>query len=230
MRISNAELVKAVNSIAGLDCHNILENHIGRVRSIAERISTDAPTQTAESLVLRLQLALNNYFHFLSRLNPEQRELRKKLIAIKSEVGSFSEFDHGLNRIESELRKSITRLALRISGLEGPSLLSWIHQVRYCLSRAIAKLDDLSEWAAALARAKSYCETANDYGGFLSVGWPELAFEASSLVQDLESEVSTEWSFGRGRRVKVLSTHIERVLANQRDIAEHVTETQAKTD
>jgi hypothetical protein len=229
MMMGSAQLEKALDSIATMDCHNILNDHLERVRVVAGDLSPDVPGEVTESMLLRLQLSLNSYFHFLSRLDPEQQILQTKLTTTKSKFASISEVMDGLKRIEGEFREAIKQLIQHISALEGSNLLSWVHQIRYYLTRAITKLDDLSDWAASLAYVSSYCENVKDSAKFLDNGWPEFASQSLSLLESLESECSKHWSFGSGRKTKLLCMQLERALRGQRILTKTLLEIQAET-
>jgi hypothetical protein len=227
--MGSAQLAKALDSIATLDCHNILNDHLERVRIVVGDLSPDVPGEVTESMLLRLQLSLNSYFHFLSRLDPEQQILQTKLTTSKSKFASISKVMDGLKRIEGEFREAVRQLIQHISTLEGPSLLSWVHQIRYYLTRAITKLDDLSDWAASLACVRSYRENVKDSAKFLDNGWAEFASQSLSLLKSLESECSRPWSFGSGRKTKLLCRQLERALRGQRILTENILEIQAET-
>ena len=225
MRISSG-LNKTLDSVRAMDCLKILDSHLDRLLSAVEVISGAPDNENTRSMSLRLQLSLNNYYHFLTRLSPEQNRLQTKLDDIRKRCAAYSRVIDGVKEIEAEFRNSRKQFEDHIAKLEGPSLLSWVHPIRYYISRAIKKADDLALWAEALTCVSNSRDTANRLGLLLTHGWPELTSQAWVIFGRLESEVAKRWWFGKGRRAKALSAQFERLLNTLNHVATGTVEAQ----
>jgi hypothetical protein len=215
-----------LESIRLMDRLNLLENHLGRARSAIEVFFTAPENENTKVALLRFQIHLDNYYHFLVRLSPEQEQCVSQLEWLENNVTDDPRLPEPKKLIEIEFHQARERFTNQIRDLEGAALLSWIHTIRYYISRTKEKAEDLQRWADALAYLWNSRIVMKELALGLASGWPELTSQAWLIFGRLESEIARPWSFGRGRKVSTLSTRLENLLSVLRALAVEASELQ----
>lgn len=109
-----------------------------------------------------------------------------------------------LEEIEGELILSCEVLKEQVAGTEGASLLSWVHTLRYYVSRCQSDLKDVRLWAETAANYDLARSSMNREVDRLRYGWPMLASQAAPLLRRLEALLTGAWSPGKGRKAKAI--------------------------
>lgn len=210
-----------------MDRLNLLENHLERARSAVEAISAAPENENTRVTLLRLQTRLDNYYHFLERLGPEQDECSSLLGWVRNEGADGLQETESKEQIAAGFNRARAKFVDLVRGLEGASLLSWVHSIRYQIARTKGLAEDLRLWAEALTRLPESRAKLKDLDLLVGEGWPALTTQVRTACDRLERELAKSWSFGDGRRVARLSARLDDSLGLLNALAAEMSELRA---
>lgn len=203
-----SSLREALASVRRMDRLNFLEHHLDRAHTAIEALLVAPGREDATGALSRFKLQLDNYYHFLARLSPEQEFCSSLLEWMRDCSGDEPHVSEAKRLIETEFEQSRVEFVRQVRGAEGSALLAWVHTARYYISRTKQKGDDLRLWAGARAVQSEARVALKDFEPE-SAGCPELVSQVRATFNRLEVATSKPWSFGRGREVSVISTRLD---------------------